>query len=799
MPHTAMFRHRVLKLLPLRTAPYIITAGEYLQDVMKTSHTYRSIGSRGLAVVSGLALALGGFLSSDGYTAQVEVSEQSTANGCATVEDCFAAAAWPKERLGHALTKDQVVALKLERLRKVMEKFPATLWAKRAGLLSGVILIDRNPAGALPYLRAAQRDFLVLDDYIRFWIGEALLRVGEAKEAADMFEGLPQAVPDSNLLNQVALRAGEAWYQASSCSEAMPWFVKAVTVNDKDPQISQAWLRLASCYLRENQLTEGRETLKQLWTKFPQTKEAREAEILLKSNIGGMPWTAVPDMHYERAQAFFGQALHAEAIEELKKFLAQDPSSPLRGDAKLKLGMAQVRLKLYDQARDTFHALTAEQGLRANEANVWLGRVYLRLGLGEKLLDLCRTLPKRTVTPEQKGQINLFAGIWLEDETRFDEAIARYRQVDKFGEPASQRMEAQWREGWVLYRTARYREAISVWRQIVDQKDSDFEPQALYWIARSYGHVEDVKSKETFALLCQRFPYTYYCQLAREHTDISIAGQAKRESSVAASSTQPASDMPQMSVQDNPTNSRMQIELQPAYRRAVELRTLGLEQDAARELGALTDRYGRDPEMLAALSMMLNEVGAYHHALRLVRSRFRQKLERTGGVVADGLWSVAYPTGLIPTIKTSGASGVDPFLVAAIIREESQYDWRAVSRVGAIGLMQVMPATANAVAQQHRLPTLSREDLFDQEINIRIGARYVEQLFTQFAGNVAQTIAAYNAGPIVVGTWVATYRGRSEDEFVELIQYQETRQYVKRVLRSYKEYLRLAGVQKAVS
>ncbi len=243
----------------------------------------------------------------------------------------------------------------------------------------------------------------------------------------------------------------------------------------------------------------------------------------------------------------------------------------------------------------------------------------------------------------------------------------------------------------------------------------------------------------------------------------------------------------------------MQIEQQLAFRRAVELRTLGREQDAARELGALTDRYSRDPEALAALSMMLNEVGAYHHALRLVRSRFREKLERTGGAIVDGLWNVAYPTGLIPTIKLSAVNGVDPFLIAAIIREESQYDWRAVSRVGAIGLMQVMPTTANAVAQQHRLPSLSRDDLFDQEVNIRIGVRYVEQLLTQFSGNVVQTIAAYNAGPVVVGTWAATYRGRSEDEFVELIQYQETRQYVKRVLRSYKEYRRLAEVQKTVS
>jgi soluble lytic murein transglycosylase len=252
--------------------------------------------------------------------------------------------------------------------------------------------------------------------------------------------------------------------------------------------------------------------------------------------------------------------------------------------------------------------------------------------------------------------------------------------------------------------------------------------------------------------------------------------------------------------QDLPRADRSEIEQQPAYRRAVELSALGLEQDAARELTALTEYYSRDPDALMALSIMLNEVGAYHHALRLVRARFRDQLERTGGTVANGLWSVAYPTGLIPTIKTQGANGVvDPFLVAAIIREESQYDWRAVSRVGAIGLMQVMPVTANAVAQRHHLPGVVREDLFDQETNIRLGVRYIEQLLEQFSGNLVQTIAAYNAGPTVVEKWATAHQRRSEDEFVELIPFQETMQYVKRVLRSYKEYMRLASSPKPVS
>ena len=765
--------------------------------MMHTRTKHCQLMGRMIVLVSMGALIVAGSAAFSGaHAAQAVVPEQQHVDDCVSAEDCFTAAAWPKERLGNVLTRDQVVALKLERLRRVMEQFPASVWAKRAGLLSGVMLIERNPAGAMQYLRTAQRDFPVLDDYVRFWMGEALLHLGDAKEAAAMFEAVPQAVPDSNLFNQVTLRAGEAWYQASSCPEAVAWLVKAVSLNDKDPQISQAWLRLAACYLRVNQLTEGRETLRQLWVKFPHTKEAKEAEALLVSNIEGELWAPQPEDHYGRAQAFLGQALHVEAIEELKKFLAKDPSSSHRGEAKLKLGVAQVRLKLYDQARDTFQALVAGQLAQSDEATVWLARVYLRQGLGPKLLELSRILHNRSLSPEQKGQINLFAGIWLEDQLQFDEAIAKYRLVAKSGEPASQRAEAQWREGWVFYRIAQYHEAIGVWQHIVGQRDSDFEPQALYWMARSYGHTRSPKSRELFLLLCQRYPYTYYCQLAREQTDIPVSTPIEQEAAaVVASSAQSASE----ATTALPQTIRTEIEQQPAFRRAVELRTLGLEQDTARELTALTDHYSRDPEVLMALSMMLNEVGAYHHALRLARARFRDRLERTGGSVAAGLWSVAYPTGLIPTIKMQGANGVDPFLVAAIIREESQYDWRAVSRVGAVGLMQVMPATANAVAQRHHLPSMVREDLFDQETNIRIGVRYVEQLLAQFSGNVVQTIASYNAGPIVVGSWASTHRGRSEDEFVELIPFQETRQYVKRVLRSYKEYVRLASQSKPIS
>jgi soluble lytic murein transglycosylase len=735
-----------------------------------------------------LSLALiavwGTRLPHDQLLAGSPLSQEDTET-CEVAEQCFQSAALPKERLGKAFTKDQILSLKLERLKRIMERFPATLWGKRAALLSGVLLVQRNPAVAIEFLRGAQRDFPVLDDYIRLWIGEALLNLGDARKAAAQFESIPREVSDSNILTRAAYRTGEAWYQASSCPEATDWFEKAVRLSDKESGTAQALLRRAACQLKDNKIADGRETLKQLWARFPYTVEGKEADSLLASNLGGETWIPQPTDRFTRAQAYLGQAFHAEAIEELRKFLAADQASPRRSEAKLKLGIAQVRLKQYDQARETFHALAQNGSPESREASVWLARVYLRIGQGDKLLELTRLIQNRALTGEQKGQITLLAGIWLEDQGQFDDAIARYRQVAKSGEPASQRVEGLWRVGWGYYRMAHYREAVDVLQIIADQHDSDFEPQALYWMGRASEQTESSRARDFYLQVCAGYVYTYYCQLARERTDIPAVNPPTPDPATADTVSSTALDAPL------PRNNRTEIGQQSAYRRAIELKVLGLESDAAHELAVLTDRYGQDAETLMVLSAMLNEVGAYHHALRLARARFRDKLERTGGAVMPAMWTVAYPTGLVPTIKEQGAKGVDPYLVAAIIREESQYDWKAVSRVGAIGLMQVMPGTANAVAQRYGFPPVVRDDLFDQETNIRIGVRYVEQLLEQFSGNVVQTIAAYNAGPIVVGSWVELHRGRSQDEFVELIPYQETRQYVKRVLRSYREYVRL--------
>ncbi|MES4785483.1 MAG: hypothetical protein C4294_06325, partial [Nitrospiraceae bacterium] len=298
---------------------------------------------------------------------------------------------------------------------------------------------------------------------------------------------------------------------------------------------------------------------------------------------------------------------------------------------------------------------------------------------------------------------------------------------------------------------------------------------------RVQEHLNDSQADASYLRLCRQHPFTYYCQLAQS--------MGKRSVPISVSNGSLPSLRQWQSAEGKPDLGR-----HLHFLKAYELKILGMDQDAAKELAALTEQFARDRAALVELSALLSDVGAYHQALRLTRLYFRDGLERGGEPVPAVLWSAAYPMVYLPMIRAHAGVSVDPFLAAAIIREESQYDIQALSRVGAIGLMQVMPTTAQAMAKKIGASDVMREDLFDQETNIRFGVKYLEQLLQQFSGNIIHAVAAYNAGPQVVSSWIQKYGEKEPDEFVELIPYRETRQYVKRVLRSYREYSRLAGL-----
>ncbi len=130
---------------------------------------------------------------------------------------------------------------------------------------------------------------------------------------------------------------------------------------------------------------------------------------------------------------------------------------------------------------------------------------------------------------------------------------------------------------------------------------------------------------------------------------------------------------------------------------------------------------------------------------------------------------------------------IDPYLVFAIIRAESKYQTTAESPVGARGLMQIMPETAEWIAQQNNIEDFKLEELHDPEINIKFGSWYIANLMQEYQ-ELPLAVAAYNAGRGKVGSWIEENIWDGNPEELEKIPFAETREYVRNVLKNYEAY-----------
>ncbi|MBT9135504.1 MAG: Soluble lytic murein transglycosylase [Firmicutes bacterium] len=157
--------------------------------------------------------------------------------------------------------------------------------------------------------------------------------------------------------------------------------------------------------------------------------------------------------------------------------------------------------------------------------------------------------------------------------------------------------------------------------------------------------------------------------------------------------------------------------------------------------------------------------------------------------LAPTLWQLVYPYAYREIIEENArANGLDPLLVAAVIRVESSFRKNALSPKGARGLMQIMPATGHWVAEQIGRHDFNEEQLFEPAINVKLGTWYLRNLHDQFDGRLAVVLAAYNGGRGNVRNWLyeKTWSGQIDD--IAQIPFPETRHYVWRVLRVYNIY-----------
>ena len=228
--------------------------------------------------------------------------------------------------------------------------------------------------------------------------------------------------------------------------------------------------------------------------------------------------------------------------------------------------------------------------------------------------------------------------------------------------------------------------------------------------------------------------------------------------------------------------------LAQAVTRAALLEATGMATEEAFEYDAMASVTRDAPDSLLASAAALTERGESSRAMALARRALSASASRAAAVVR-----LAYPFAFGDVIRAEAAAHrIDPMLVAALIQQESSFNPRAASRAGALGLMQVLPSVGASIARARRMSSFERVLLYQPDVNVRLGMMHLDAMLRQYP-HIEFALAAYNAGGSPVRRW-REKRGTDDPElFVERIPYDETRDYVRILLRNQAVYRSLYG------
>ncbi|MGB0909115.1 MAG: transglycosylase SLT domain-containing protein [Nitrospirales bacterium] len=697
---------------------------------------------------------------------------------CRTAEACFQHALKLKERVdGTVLPSAQVVAS----FRDVLAQFPGTIWAHRSRIHLGLLLMESSPAEASTYFIQSKEAFPFLQDYIQFWTAESLLKAHQSHEAATLFKEVGGGKSQSRLKRAALYLTGQALRDSGNCRSAIQWYRRAIKGDSRSPEAASAFLEIGKCQIKLKQVTAARHTFREIWWKFPAEPEAKVAQVILNQQSLATKQEPTLKERYKRALAFFKAGYFEKAVNGLRQYLQHVSKGKNYHEAEYKLSMALARLKRYGEAEKVFQRISVSSSPRRAESVVWLARAYLRQGKGPQLLSMQKSVRSKGLSGDRQSLIHIFAGVWLGDQGKRGQALQAFDKAYKAARSSQKKQDALWRMTWIYYAQDEYDQVLATLKKLLrTSKGDEVHVRAQYWMGRMYEQLQKPKEAQgIFAVIAQDQPLTYYGQLAKGRLNVQVP--RLKVGMVSSPFTLSSPSVTESLLRD------------VHYRKAIELVGLGLVFEAAKELKALTRQTTRKTENLDQIIAMAQKARAFDFGIRLSIRHVGQKLRQDLIPRSAYVWKGAFPTGFISTIQQYAPTGLDPYLVAGLIREESLYDVRATSRVGALGLMQLMPKTATRVAQGLGLALPGKEELFDANTNIQLGTAYVGQLLAEFNGNLVHTVAAYNAGPHVIRRWIAQDPEAEPDEFVERISYRETRGYVKRVLGSYRVYRALAS------
>ncbi|HUP03799.1 MAG TPA: transglycosylase SLT domain-containing protein [Bryobacteraceae bacterium] len=316
--------------------------------------------------------------------------------------------------------------------------------------------------------------------------------------------------------------------------------------------------------------------------------------------------------------------------------------------------------------------------------------------------------------------------------------------------------------------------------------DSATAGAALYFLGRAAERDSDfAAARADYERLAQAFQNTYYAVQARMRL---------RRSEIAGAAASPAAtaflNLLKLPRAESPPQETMP-ETAARLERSRLLRTAGLADLADAELRFGARNGGQTPLLGMELA---GAAAAPHQALHIMKAMTPDYLSLPLSAGSRAFWDLLFPLPYRSELfQDARAQNLDPYFVAGLIRQESEFDPQARSRAAALGLTQVLPVTGRQFARQAGLTRFSSRMLYDPAANLKIGMAILRTFVDKSGGELEAALAAYNAGPDVTAKWLSWNTYREPAEFVESVPYTETREYIQAVLRNADVYRRLYG------
>lgn len=475
------------------------------------------------------------------------------------------------------------------------------------------------------------------------------------------------------------------------------------------------------------------------------------------------------------------RSLPACAVEEI-----ETPADPVACKAQLLRGWVAQRVRASSKALPLLRDVYA----RCEDPDTRATALFLAVGAASRLKDpdaeaLALILGRQFPASSYADDALLAAAERARDRGAYATERRLLEEIAWHHWQGDQRAEALFRLFWSHRREGRPERGLFALQALSDTYDAgpngdggDAE-RGRYWWGRTVARLAEADEREQgvaqLATLARERPLTYYGLLSaswlEEHGRADLA-------------------VPMASVTHTGGLRPGALGDTRVFELAGALLSLGLDGEAREVLLGI----GRStleeagPEASLIVAELLAMAGDARMSHYLARRDLLTAMRDLSQPLARRVAEVAYPLVFRqPIVEWSVANGFDPNLLQGLMREESALDPRARSPVGARGLTQVMPATGKEVASRLKLRNFKVDDLWDPDTNIRIGSWYLGRMLERFK-HPGLAAAAYNAGPGNLGKWLSRGMPDEFDAFVEEIPFDETRGYVKRVLRSYAAY-----------